>query len=106
LIEAECWPVRPSYLDDRFELYGKDAILEYVDVLTGGPSWDIVRDRDRIDLVWVKPDRGLAKRMLKEPGWLVLYRDSVSVLIGRKKGEPTLTASSPPPRLSSSPAPP
>ena len=30
LIEAECLPVRLSYLDDRFELFGKDAILEYV----------------------------------------------------------------------------
>ena len=84
LIEAECRPIRSSYLDDRFELFGKAAILEYVDVLTGGPAWDTIRDRDRIDMVWVKPDRGLAKRMFEEPDWTVLYRDSVSVLFGRK----------------------
>ena len=79
-IEAECRPIRRSYLDDRFELFGKDAIIEYVDVLTGGPVWDTVRDRDRIDMVWLRPDRGLAKRLLKEPGWSVLYRDKVSIL--------------------------
>jgi hypothetical protein len=84
LIEAECNPLRFSYLDDRFELFGKNGILEYVDALTGGPTWDTIRDRDRIDLVWVKPDRGLAKRMSNDPGWAVLYRDSVSVLFGRK----------------------
>ena len=84
LIEAECRPIRSSYLDDRFLLFGKAAILEYVDVLTGGPAWDTIRDRDRIDLVWVKPDRGLAKRMFEEPDWTVLFRDSVSVLFGRK----------------------
>ena len=84
LIEAECRPIRSSYLDDRFELFGKDAILEYCDALNGGPTWDTIRDRDRIDMVWVKPDRGLAKRMFEEPGWTVLYRDSVSVLFGRK----------------------
>jgi len=84
LIESECRPVRSTYLDDRFELFGKDAILEYVDALTGGPAWDTIRDRDRIDMVWVKPDRGLAKWMFEEPGWTVLYRDSVSVLFGRK----------------------
>ena len=84
LIEAECRPIRSSYLDDRFELFGKAAILEYLDALTGGPAWDTIRDRDRIDMVWVKPDRGLAKRMSEEPGWTVLYRDSVSVLFGRK----------------------
>ena len=84
LIAAECRPIRPTYLDDRFELFGKESILEYVDVLTGGPAWDTVRDRDRVDLVWLKPDRGLAKRLLKDPAWGVLYRDKVSVLFGRK----------------------
>ena len=95
LIEAECQPARLSYLDDRFELFGKEAILEYVEALSGGPAWDTVRDRDRIDLVWVRPDRGLAKRMSEEPGWTVLYRDSVSVLFRRKPGD------SPGPRVTS-----
>jgi hypothetical protein len=57
-------------------------------VLTGGPAWDTVRDRDRIDMVWVRPERGLAKRLLEEPGWTELYRDSVSVLFGRNPGAP------------------
>ena len=60
------------------------AILEYVQTLAGGPTWDTVRDRERIDLVWVQPDRELAKRMADEPGWTQLFRDSVSVLYGRK----------------------
>jgi len=80
LIEAECQPVRRSYLDDRFELFGKTAILEYVDVLSGGPVWDTVRDRDKIDMVWLRPDRGLARRLLKDPGWTIVYRDKVSIL--------------------------
>jgi hypothetical protein len=80
LIAAECQPVRRSYLDDRFELFGKDAIIEYVDVLSGGPVWDTVRDRDGIQMVWVRPDRGLAKRLLKDPDWSILYRDKVSIL--------------------------
>jgi hypothetical protein len=91
LIAAECQPARRSYLDDRFELFGKEAILEYVDVLSGGPVWDTVRDRDKVEMVWVRPDRGLAKRLLKEPGWEVLYRDKVSVLF--RQGTPSwLTA--------------
>jgi hypothetical protein len=48
--------------------------------MTGGPAWDTVRDRDRIDMVWLRPDRRLAKRLLKEPGWSVLHRDKVSIL--------------------------
>ncbi len=80
LIAAECQPTRRSYLDDRFELYGKPAILEYIEVLSGGPTWDLVHERDRIDMVWLRPDRGLAKRLYRTPGWRVVYRDKVSVL--------------------------
>ncbi len=36
--------------------------------------------RDRIDMVWLRPDRGLAKRLLREPDWNVVYRDKVSIL--------------------------
>ena len=87
LIAADCQPARRSYLDDRFELFGKEAIVEYVDVLTGGPAWDTVRDRDEIEMVWLRPDRGLAKRLLKEPGWEVLYRDKISILF--RQGSPS-----------------
>jgi hypothetical protein len=81
LIAAQCEPVRRTYLDDRFELFGKEAILEYVDVLAGGPAWDTVRDRDRIDLVWLRPQRGLARRLLQDSGWTVIHRDKVSILL-------------------------
>jgi hypothetical protein len=80
MIEAQCRPTRRAYLDDRFELFGKTAILEYLDVLQGGPEWDAVRDRDRIGLVWVRPERGLARRLAADPHWKVVYRDKVSVL--------------------------
>jgi len=83
LIAAECQPSRHTYLDDRFELFGKEGIVEYVNVLAGGPAWDDVRDRDRIELVWLRPERGLAKRLQKEPGWNVLYHDTVSILLKR-----------------------
>lgn len=86
LIEAETQPIRRTYLDDRFELFGKRSIEEYLEVLTGGPAWDTVRDRDRIDLVWLRPERGLAKRLLREPGWKVVHQDFVSVLFRREAG--------------------
>ena len=82
LIAAECRPIRATYVDDRFELYGQEMILEYADALTGGPAWDTLRDREGISLVWLRPDRGLAKRLLKERGWEVLYQDPVSVVFG------------------------
>jgi hypothetical protein len=96
LLEAECRPIRRSYLDDRFELFGKEAIVEYIGVLTGGPSWDEVRDRDRIALVWLRPERGLARRLLREPGWEVLHRDRVSILFAAHRGAAPGPAPGPP----------
>jgi hypothetical protein len=83
MIEAECNPPRRAFVDDRFELFGREAILEYVEALQGGPGWDVLRDRERIDLVWVRPDRGLARRLDGDPHWRVLHRDGVSVLYRR-----------------------
>ncbi len=88
LIEAECLPRRLAYMDDRFELFGKDAVIEYAQALSGGPTWDTVRDRDRIELVWIRPDRGLAKRLAADEAWTEIHRDAVSTLFGR---EPTKT---------------
>ncbi len=93
LIEARTSPLRRTYLDDRFELFGKKAIVEYVEVLTGGPTWDEVGTRDRIDLVWLRPDRGLAKRLKKDPSWTVLFEDRVSVLLALRPPGVTTRAS-------------
>src|SRR5512135_2365119 len=84
MIEAECRPIRRAYLDDRFELFDKETILEYVDALQGGPKWEILRERERIALVWVRPERGLAGRLEADPLWSVLYRDRVSILFARR----------------------
>jgi hypothetical protein len=83
LIESECRPRRASYLDDRFELWGREPILEYADALTGGPAWDRVRDRDAIEMVWLKPDRGLSRRLALDPTWVEVHRDRLSVLFRR-----------------------
>jgi hypothetical protein len=96
LVAADLQPPRLSFVDDRFELYGKKGIVEYLEALSGGPTWDEVRDRDRVDLVWVKPDCGLAKRVSHEPGWTELFRDATSVVFGRNATAGHVMASSDP----------
>ena len=84
MVEAESRPARLAFLDDRFELYGKEAILRYLNALEGGPEWDAIREKEGIGLVWVRPGRGLARRLGMEEGWKVRYRDEVSVLFERE----------------------
>ena len=85
MISAGSRPRRKVYLDDRFELYGKPFILHYLNALAGGPDWDEIRDRERIGLVWVRPERDLTRRLSNDPRWEILYRDDVSILFRRKE---------------------
>ncbi len=89
MIEEKCQPRRRAYLDDRFELFGRSAILQYIDAMQGEPEWDVVDGRERFEIVWVRPDRGLARRLLADPGWQVLHRDAVSVLLRRRRHRPS-----------------
>jgi hypothetical protein len=86
LIEEECRPRRKAFLDDRFELWGRAPILEYLSALEGGPGWDAIERQDPIALVWLRPDRGLATRLAEDPGWSILHQDRVSVVFRRAGG--------------------
>ena len=57
LIEAETNPVRRAFLDDRFELYGRDRLLKYLNAIEGGPDWDELSTEYTPALVWVRPTR-------------------------------------------------
>jgi hypothetical protein len=80
LIEAECRPTRRSFIDDRFELFGREMVLRYVNALEGGPDWERLRDEHGIELVWLRPDRGLVRRLETDGRWRVRFRDDVSIL--------------------------
>ena len=81
LIAAECRPERRSYLDDRFELFGKEAILEYVDVLSGGPLGTLFANATALRWSGCALIEGWRKRLLLDRDWNVVYRDKVSILL-------------------------
>ncbi len=89
LLELAAVPKRPAYIDDRFELFGKPFLVQYLNALEGGPDWDAIRDLHAISLVWIKPNRMLARRLEFDPGWVALYRDDVSVLYARRDTSPS-----------------
>ncbi len=77
---------RKAYIDDRFELWGREGVLEYVEALQGGPGWEALQARERFTLVWVRPERALARRLLTDTRWEVIHRDDRSILFRRKGG--------------------
>jgi hypothetical protein len=86
LVASECRPPRRSFIDDRFELFGKEEVLRYLNAMQGGPDWDLLRDRYGISLVWVRPASGLTRRLRQDPAWKVVHSDEVSVLFAAANG--------------------
>ncbi|MGE3821056.1 MAG: hypothetical protein AB7I30_16710 [Isosphaeraceae bacterium] len=80
MIESETRPLRLAFIDDRFELYGREGILRYLNALEGGPDWDEIQEREGVGAVWVRPERPLARRLSRDPQWKERHRDAVSVL--------------------------
>jgi hypothetical protein len=85
LIEAESLPRRRTFIDDRFELFGRQAVVDYLAMLEGGPTWDEQLMTHDIDVVWVRPKRGLARRLDNDHAWRAVHRDDVSVLFVRSR---------------------
>lgn len=92
MIENESVPARKARMDDRFELWGRQPLLDYVEALKGGPGWDDLDGRESFELVWLRPTRGLAKRLERDDSWRELYRDEVSVLYARVQDKGGLTS--------------
>lgn len=88
LIALECRPARRTFIDDRFELFGKRGIAEYIAALEGGPGWDRLDARERFDLAWVRKDGPLAQRLGRGTDWTEVARDPVSVLFQRRAPAP------------------
>jgi hypothetical protein len=86
LIESECHPTRRAWIDDRFELWGRGPLVDYIEALKGGPLWDDLQEREQFQLVWIRPDRGLAKRLARDSRWREIFRDKVSVVFERAAG--------------------
>lgn len=83
LIALSATPQRAPWIDDRFELLGRQEMLTYLEARRGGPAWDAMADR--LDLVWVRPACGLSRRLETDSSWKVVHRDAISVLFRRAK---------------------
>ncbi len=84
LIEAEAKPRRLAFIDDRFEIHGKAEVLRYLNAIEGGPDWDLLNDHHAFRLVWLRPGRGLARRLRNDRRWREIHHDPVSVLFERQ----------------------
>lgn len=84
MVEAMTEPRRLAFIDSRFEVFGVEFIENYIKAIQGNEeAWEALDDKWSFGLVWVRPDRGLARRLAGDTHWRVLHQDPVSVLFQR-----------------------
>jgi hypothetical protein len=86
-IEAQSVPRRKAFLDDRFELWGRRPIVEYISAMRGGPEWDALLARFHFTHAWIRPDTGLGRRLSLDSDWEPIFKDDLSVLYRRRMSQ-------------------
>jgi hypothetical protein len=77
------WPAQRVFVDDRFDMYPRPVLRDFLALSNGTARWRSILDRNRIDVVvW---DRGapLATYLAGEPAWRRLHRDRRAVVYVR-----------------------
>jgi hypothetical protein len=77
------YPHQRVFFDGRSDFYGPAIGSDYRKLLSGESPWRELLDRYRFDLALLPHDWALSTALELEPGWRVVYRDSVAVLFAR-----------------------
>jgi len=64
-----------TWIDDRFELHDHQLVLDYVELLEGGPGWQDVLGRHEPDAVLWQSDRVLVELATSVAGWVEVWSD-------------------------------
>lgn len=81
------WPEYPVFVDGRVEVYKGDVLDRYRRV-SQGIGYRETFDRYGIKTVLIRPERELARLLLKDPDWGLVYFDYNSVVFARTGSAP------------------
>jgi hypothetical protein len=76
-------PPRAVFADDRFELYGRRFIQDYLAALQYGPAWQELLRQYEFEFVLIRPDVPLARVLAESTDWNTVHRDATAVLYRR-----------------------
>ncbi len=77
-------PPRLVFVDDRFELYGREFLVAYLDALQYGPAWHALAARHQFEFVLVRPGLPLERLLRESSDWETLHADDTAVLLHRR----------------------
>jgi hypothetical protein len=80
------YPAQRVFFDGRSDFFGAALGSDYRKLLSGEAPWRELLERYRFDLALLPHDWALSTALEHEPGWRLVYRDSVAVLYSREPG--------------------
>jgi hypothetical protein len=77
------YPRARVFFDGRSDFYGPGAGADYQELLAAGPKWREAVERYGFETALLPLDWPLGAVLEREPGWDVVYRDRVAVVLVR-----------------------
>jgi len=78
------WPQQRVFMDDRYDMYPRPIIDDYIKFDDGDKSWREVLDRHRIDIVLWRVNQPIEQLMEADHGWTVAHTDKRAVVLVRR----------------------
>lgn len=83
-IILEHWPRQHVFIDDRFDMYPVSFAADYFTLSDGGPGWDRILARYRVETVVWAPEDPLAQLLAQSHDWVRIHRDRHAVVFVRR----------------------
>ena len=81
----KAWPKYKVFFDGRSDMYGARLGSEYLKVARTLPGWQDVLQKRHVDWVFFNTGSMLASLLNTDPGWHLIYSDSVASIFVRDK---------------------
>src|SRR5262249_6233964 len=78
------WPQYRVFVDGRQDVYGANRMIDYDTVIRVGPEWHKIVDKYRIEWIFFNTNSLLSGHLLKNPGWHLVYADTVAQIFVRR----------------------
>ncbi len=86
----EAWPDYPVFIDGRTEVYQGRVLKEYLTVSRAQSGWERIMRKYDIRVMVIRPEREIAKALLRHQDWDLVYFDYNSVIFIRAEVLPEL----------------
>lgn len=77
-------PRHKVFFDGRSDMYGRDFLKEYEQVINLEHSWKSVLEKYQVAWILLPVDAGLATALKERPDWEVLYDDQQAIIFRRR----------------------